>query len=73
MLLRFWVAVLLGHAKVDDVHDVRSLGRGTPNEKVVGFDVAVDEVLLVDGLNARELCGVSDGGGGERIPSALPS
>ena len=52
VLLGLGVTVLLGHAKVDHVDDVGALGAGTTNEEVVGLDVTVDEVLLVDGLDA---------------------
>jgi hypothetical protein len=52
VLLRLGVAVLLRHTKVDNVDDIGALGAWTANEKVVGLDVAVDEVLLVDGLNS---------------------
>jgi hypothetical protein len=54
VLLRLWVTVLLGHAEIDDVDNVGSLGAGAADEEVVGLDVAVDEVLLVDGLDARQ-------------------
>jgi hypothetical protein len=54
VLLRLWVTVLLGHAEVDDVNNVGSLGARATDEEVVGLDVAVDEVLLVDGLHARQ-------------------
>jgi hypothetical protein len=52
VLLRLGVTVLLGHTKVDNVDNIGALGAWTANEKVVGLDVAVDEVLLVDGLNS---------------------
>jgi len=56
VLLRLGVAVLLGHAKVDDVDRVGVLRPRPADEEVVGLDVAVDQVLLVDRLHARELC-----------------
>lgn len=63
VLLRLGVAVLLGHAKINDVNDIGGLGAGTANDEVVGFDVAVDEVSLVDGLDAGEhLLGDHDDG-----------
>lgn len=37
--------------------DVGSFRAGTTNEEVVGFDISVDEILLVDGLDARQLQG----------------
>lgn len=54
VLLRLWVTVLLGHAEVDDVDNVGSLGAGAADEEVVGLDIAVDQILLVDGLHARQ-------------------
>jgi len=54
VLLRLWVTVLLGHAEVDDVDNVGSFGAGAADEEVVGLDVTVDQVLLVDGLHARQ-------------------
>lgn len=55
VLLGLGIAVLLGHTKVDDMDDVGSLGGRATNEEVVGLDVAVDKVLLVDCLHARKL------------------
>lgn len=46
------VAVLLRHSEINNVNDIRSLGIWSANKEIVGFDVAVDEVLLVDGLDA---------------------
>lgn len=51
VLFRLGITVLLGHAKVDDVDDAGGLGAGSADEEVVGLDVAVDQVLLVDGLD----------------------
>ena len=55
VLLGLGIAVLLGHTKVDNVNDVGALGSGSTDEEVVGLDVSVDEVLLVDGLYPRQL------------------
>jgi len=52
VLLGLWVTVLLGHAEIDDVDDVCCFGAGSADEKVVGLDVAVYEVLFVDCLDA---------------------
>ena len=54
VLLRLWVTVLLGHAEVDDVDNVGGFGARAADEEVVGLDVAVYQVLLVDGLDARQ-------------------
>jgi hypothetical protein len=55
VLLRLGVTVLLRHAEVDNMDDVGTLGAWTADQEVVGLDVPVDEVLLVDGLDARQL------------------
>ena len=51
--LRFGISVLLGHTEVDDVDHVLALGTWSPNQEVVGLDVSVDQVLLVDCLDSR--------------------
>lgn len=35
---------------------VRTLGPGTAYQEIIGLNVAVDEVLLVNGLYAGDLC-----------------
>jgi hypothetical protein len=55
VLLRLGVTVLLGHTEVDDVNYIGTLRAWSTNEEVVRLDVAVDEILLVDGLNPRQL------------------
>jgi hypothetical protein len=55
MLLGLGIAILLGHAKVDHVHQISILGVGPSNQKVVGLDITVDQVLLVDSLDSEEL------------------
>lgn len=52
MLLRFGVSVLLGHSEVDDMDDIGRLGGGAADKEVVGLDIAIDQILLVDGLDA---------------------
>lgn len=59
VLLRLGITVLLCHTKVDDVDDVGGLGAGATDQEVVGLDVTVDEVLLVDGLDAGQLHSIS--------------
>jgi len=54
VLLRPRVSVLLGHAKVDDVDDVGGLGAGSANQEVVGLDITVNEVLIVNSLDPGE-------------------
>ena len=55
VLLRLGVTVLLGHTEVDDVNYISTLRAWSADEEVIGLDVAIDEVLLVDGLNPRQL------------------
>jgi hypothetical protein len=55
VLFRLWVAILLGHAEIHDVDHVGGLCARSTDQKVVGLDVAVNEVLLVDGLDSGEL------------------
>ena len=52
VLLCLRIPVLLRHTEVYDVDEVRILRPWTANEEVVGLDIAVDEVLLVDGLHS---------------------
>lgn len=54
VLLGLRITVLLSHAKIDDVDDVGSLGGWAADKEVVGLDVTVDQILLVDCLHARE-------------------
>lgn len=51
VLLRLGVAVLLGHAEVDDVDHIGSLRSRPADQKVVGLDVAIDQIFLVYGLD----------------------
>jgi hypothetical protein len=61
MLLCLGVTVLLGHAKVNNVYDVGALGAGSTDQKIVRLDVSVNEVLLVNSLNARQLTMLTNG------------
>lgn len=54
-MLRFGVSVLFGHAKVDHVNDICSLGTGPADKEIVGLDVTVDQVLFVYRLYPRQL------------------
>ena len=56
VLLRLRIPILLGHTEVDDVDDVLGLSTWPADEEVIGLDVTVDEGLLVNGLNTRNLC-----------------
>lgn len=55
MLFRFRITVLLSHTKVNNVDDIGCFRIWSTDQEVVRFDISVDQVLLVDGLNAGEL------------------
>ncbi len=55
MLLRLGVSVLFGHAKIDDMYYVGSLGAWATDQEIVRLDISVDEVLLVDCLHPGKL------------------
>lgn len=58
VLLGLGISVLLGHAKVNYVNHVGSLGAWSSDEEVVRFDIPVDQILFVDCLDTRKLqCG----------------
>lgn len=67
MLLGLWVTVLLGHAKINDMNNIGSFGAWSANEEIVGLDIAVNEVLLVDCLDAGQLRMVSIDRGGAGV------
>lgn len=52
MLLRLWVAVLLCHSEINDVYNISSFRSRSANEEVVGLDITIDKVLLVDSLDS---------------------
>lgn len=52
MLLCFRVSVLFGHSEINDMNDIGGFSTGTTNEEVVGFDVSVDQVTVMDGLDS---------------------
>ena len=55
MLPRLCIPVLLRHPGVDDMDKVRVLSPRPVDEEVIGLDIPVDEVLVVDRLYAGEL------------------
>jgi hypothetical protein len=59
VLLRLGVTVLLSHTEVDNVDNIGALGAWPADQEVVGLNVPVDQVLLVDGLHPRQLVSVS--------------
>jgi hypothetical protein len=55
VLLGLWITILLGHAKVDDVNRIGRLCIWPPDQKIVGLDIAIDEVLFMYRLDPRQL------------------
>jgi hypothetical protein len=53
--IRLGIPVLLGHSEIDDMDDILPLGSRTSDQEVVGLDITVDQVLLVDGLDPGDL------------------
>jgi hypothetical protein len=53
--IRLGIPVLLGHSEIDDMDDILPLGGGTSDQEVVGLDITVNQVLLVDGLDPGDL------------------
>lgn len=55
MLLCFRISILLGHAKVDKENIVSGLSAGLADQKVVWLNIAVNEIMVVNGLNTSKL------------------
>lgn len=55
VLFGLGISVLLGHSEIDDVDHICGFGAWTANKEVVGLDVTINEVLLVDRLNTGKL------------------
>ena len=55
VLFRFGIPILLRHSKVNNVNYIGRLGACSADEEVVGLDVSVDQILLVNGLDSRQL------------------
>lgn len=49
---RFRISILLGHTKVYYIDRIRTLRRRSADEEVVGFDISVDQILLVNSLHS---------------------
>ncbi|KAH3666130.1 hypothetical protein OGAPHI_004319 [Ogataea philodendri] len=49
MLLCDWVPVLFNHAEIHQINQV--VGGGCPNQKVVRFDIPVNEIVLMNKLD----------------------
>lgn len=61
VLFRLGISVLFGHAEVDDMDNIGDLGVRAADKEVVGFDVPIDHVLLVDRLHSRQLASIRTG------------
>ena len=54
------ITEVLGHSKIDNVHSIVLGNPHLSQQKVVWFDVSVDEVLHVDVLDTRNLNSIKD-------------
>lgn len=52
MLLGLWVSVLFGHSEIDDMDDIGGFGTGASDKEVVGLDVSVDQVAVMNRLHS---------------------
>ena len=52
MLLSLGIPILFCHPEIDDVNYVSGFRIGAADEEIVGFDISIDEILLVDGLHS---------------------
>lgn len=55
MLLRPGITVLLCHTKIDGVDQIGGLCPRSADQEVIWFDIAVNKILLMDGLNTGDL------------------
>jgi hypothetical protein len=55
VLFRLGVTVLLSHTKIHNVNHIGALRAGLADKKVFRLDVAVDKILLMDGLDSRQM------------------
>jgi hypothetical protein len=55
VLLSFGITVILRHSKVNDVYHIGRFGPWSADEEIVWFDISVDQILLVNRLNPRQL------------------
>lgn len=67
VLFGFGVVVLFGYVEIDDVDNIRGFCFWVVDEEVIRFDVLVNEVFFVNGLNMRKylFCNYDDGFDGE--------
>lgn len=73
MLLGLGISVLLGHSEIDNVDYISGFGTGATDEEVVRLDIAIDQVLLVDSLDSRQLLEVLEIWKVERTTWSSPS
>jgi len=52
MLLCLGVSVLFGHSEIDHMNDIGGFSTGTANKEVVGLDISVNQVTVVDCLDS---------------------
>lgn len=52
VLLGLGITVLLGHAEINHMDHCCTFRTRTADQKIVGFDVTINKIFLVDGLYA---------------------
>jgi hypothetical protein len=55
MLLCFWIPVLFGHSEIDDMNDIGGFSTGTTDKEIVGFDISVNQVTVMNRLDSGQL------------------
>lgn len=55
VLFRLGVTMLLSHTKIHNVNRIGALRAGLASKEIFRLDVAVDKILLMDGLNSRQM------------------
>lgn len=55
MLFSFRITVLFGHAKINHVDGVCIFCSWAPYQEIIGLDISVDQIPLVDALYTSDL------------------
>ena len=70
VLVRTWIAVLFGQAKINDMND--TLPFAESNQKIVGFDISMNERFGMDVFeSAQQLIGQHEDGFQLKAPSTI--
>lgn len=57
MLLGFWITIQFRHSVINHEHHIGIFGSWTTNEKVIWFDISVNQVSFMDTLYTIDLYG----------------